>query len=190
MDDEQKNAVVIDPSVSPSDAISGFGPILPAIHAILLTHAHADHMIALRDWKKTTGAPVLIGEFDLPAMKDPTANVAALLGFDFADFGQADRGLKDGEIIRFGDEVLTVLHTPGHTVGSVCYLSRDAIFSGDTLFAYGGVGRTDFFGGSPPALDASLSRLFSLDPTFTVYPGHGPQTKLAKEKVYHSFRPE
>ena len=119
LDDAGENAAIIDPSVQIDEALPVFGPILPIVRAILLTHAHADHLIALREWKEATGAPVLIGESDLYALNDPIANVADLLGFESDDFGQADRGLVNGEKIGIGDETLTILHTPGHTVGSV-----------------------------------------------------------------------
>lgn len=189
-DDECENAVVIDPSASPETTAHLFGHVTPIIRAILLTHAHADHMLALKKWKEATGAPVLIGRYDKYAVNDPMANVADLLGLPSGDFGEADRGLEDGEEIAVGREKLRVLYTPGHTAGSVCYLSSDALFSGDTIFSLGGVGRTDFFGGSDESLADSVKRILSLPPTVTVYPGHGRKTTVALERIYHAYTPD
>ncbi len=189
-DDECENAVVIDPSASPETTAHLFGHVTPIIRAILLTHAHADHMLALKKWKEETGAPVLIGRYDKYAVNDPMANVADLLGLPSGDFGEADRGLEDGEVIAVGREKLRVLYTPGHTAGSVCYLSSDALFSGDTIFSLGGVGRTDFFGGSEESLADSVKRILSLPPTVTVYPGHGRKTTVALERIYHAYTPD
>ena len=189
-DDECENAVVIDPSASPETTAHLFGHVTPIIRAILLTHAHADHMLALKKWKEATGAPILIGRYDKYAVNDPMANVADLLGLPSGDFGEADRGLEDGEVIAVGREKLRVLYTPGHTAGSVCYLSSDALFSGDTIFSLGGVGRTDFFGGSEESLADSVKRILSLPPTVTVYPGHGRKTTVALERIYHAYTPD
>ena len=189
-DDEGENAVVIDPSASPETTSSVFGHAIPFIRAILLTHAHADHMLALGKWKAATGAPILIGRYDRSAMRDENANVAALLGLSAGDYGDADSGLEDGDEIAVGREKLTVLHTPGHTAGSVCYRSDKALFSGDTVFALGGVGRTDFFGGSDVSLAESIREILSLPSDLTVYPGHGPKTTIALERIYHSYTPD
>ena len=189
-DDEKENAVVIDPSASPETTAPVFGHAIPYIRAILLTHAHADHMMNLRKWKEATGAPILIGRYDRYALSDPNANVADLLGLPNGDYGDADRVLEDREEIAVGREKLTVLHTPGHTAGSVCYLASDALFSGDTIFARGGVGRTDFFGGSDESLAESVRSLLSLPKELTVYPGHGPKTTIALERLYHSYTPD
>ena len=189
-DDECENAVVIDPSASPETTAHLFGHVTPIIRAILLTHAHADHMLALKKWKEATGAPILIGRYDKYAVNDPMANVADLLGLPSGDFGEADRGLEDGEEIAVGREKLRVLYTPGHTAGSVCYLSSDALFSGDTIFSLGGVGRTDFFGGSDESLADSVKRILSFPPTVTVYPGHGRKTTVALERIYHAYTPD
>ena len=187
-DDAKTSSVVIDPSASPESVAPVFGPILPTLKAILLTHAHADHMLALKKWKEATGAPIFIGRFDRYAISDPNANVADLIGLASGVFGDADGVLEDGDVIDVGNEKLTVLHTPGHTVGSVSFLANDDVFTGDTLFSLGGVGRTDFFGGSEDALNASVQRLLALPETVRVHPGHGPLTTIGRERIYHGYR--
>ena len=188
-DDSETASVLIDPSASPGITAPIFGQAARNVSFILLTHAHADHLISLAEWKEATGAPVLIGRYDRYALRDPEANVAPLLGLPTGDFGDADGTLEDGEEIFVGNEKLTVLHTPGHTVGSVSFLSSDALFTGDTLFSFGGVGRTDFFGGSDEALFESVHRLLALPAGLPVYPGHGPQTTIGRERHYHNYHP-
>lgn len=188
-DEKETGAVLIDPSASPETTAPIFGQCARNVRAVLLTHAHADHLLALRKWKEATGAPIFVGRFDRYALCDPAANVADLLGLPTGDFGDADGVLEEGEEIDVGREKLTVLHTPGHTVGSLCFLARDALFSGDTLFSFGGVGRTDFFGGSDDALRESVTRLLGLSPDLTVYPGHGPSTTIGHERKYHNYNP-
>ncbi len=128
---------------------------------ILCTHYHDDHTDAVLKIKEGTGAPILIHEKEK----------------DFIDF-EVDRFLKEGDVIRLGSEELKVIHTPGHTEGSICLLAKDFIITGDTLF-YGGVGRTDLAGGSAAQLDSSLKKLKTvLKPGLKVFPGHGPAFRL------------
>jgi hydroxyacylglutathione hydrolase len=94
--------------------------------------------------------------------------------------------LNEGYIIAFGEEKLNVIHTPGHTPGSICLLNERVIFTGDTLFA-GGVGRTDFVGGSERDMKLSLERLKHLPENLVVYPGHGPKSTIGVEKRSNYF---
>ena len=183
-DDAEQCAIAVDPSI-PFDEVKSELPKSLSIEAILLTHAHADHVLFLDDWRKKTGAPVLIGKGDGDALSDPDRNCALYLGLGAARYGTADRLLSEGEQIALGDERLTVLSTPGHSPGSICISCKGDLISGDTLFAYGGVGRTDFIGGSAPTLAASLRRLLSLPGNTVVYPGHGPSTTVEEERIRH-----
>lgn len=125
---------------------------------IINTHYHFDHTLANQAVKKDTGAFILIHEAEK----------------DFIDF-KADRFLKEGEEIKIGGEVLKIIHTPGHTPGSICLLGNGFLFSGDTLF-YGGYGRTDLPGGSDDDMARSLEKLDKMiKPKTKVYPGHGPE---------------
>lgn len=135
--------------------------------AILLTHGHFDHVGAVKSLAQG-GCPVYLNEKDLSL---PPFLTAGPLTYT--------HGLEEGERVTLGELTFTVLETPGHTPGSVCFLCENALFSGDTLFA-GGWGRTDL-GGSMAQLRSSLNRLGRLPQTLRVYPGHGEQTTLAEE---------
>ncbi len=183
-DDSERTAIVVDPSVPYAEALSHLAPNIQ-VSAIVLTHAHADHLLYLDDWRRQTKAPVLIGAADLDSLQDPERNCSLFLGLGARSFGKADRLLSDGDEIALGDESLRVLLTPGHSPGSICLLG-DVLISGDTVFAFGGVGRTDFQGGSPELLTSSLMRLLSLPEETVIYPGHGPRTTVANERAFHA----
>jgi hydroxyacylglutathione hydrolase len=123
---------------------------------IICTHYHSDHTADCQKIKSKTGAPILIHELEK----------------SYIDFA-ADQFLKNGDIINIGTDVFKVLLTPGHSAGSICLLSGDKIFTGDTLF-YGTYGRTDLAGGSEERMEESLEFLNTIiKPGMTVYPGHG-----------------
>ena len=186
LSESMEDAVVVDPSVSYAKVVSSLG-FSPRFSAILLTHAHADHLLALSDWRQATGAPVMIFAQEAFALNSPEANCSPFLGLGDLTFGDADRLLRNMDEIPFGEEALTVLHTPGHTVGSVCYYAEGHLLSGDTLFAHGGLGRTDLFGGSEDVLYASVASLITLPPETAVYPGHGPASTVRTESLFHSY---
>ena len=184
--DEEDEAVVIDPSVPP-EAILARGQMLPPVSAILLTHAHFDHLLALEQWKKKTGAPIMIAAPDAPALTDPERNCTRYFFGEEGVYPSADRLLNEGDRISLGKELLTVMVTPGHTPGSAVFMGEGILFTGDTLMSDGGFGRYDLPGGSASELRASLSRIFALTGAFRVYPGHGRESTLCEERAYHSF---
>lgn len=148
---------------------------------ILLTHAHFDHIMALEELRSVTGAPVCIHTADAPALLDPNMSMMAQFADIHTPCRPADILLNDGDTLTLGEETILVLHTPGHTLGSVCYLTDTAMISGDTLFR-GNIGRYDFYGGSFSTLQNSLHRLAALPQNFRVYPGHGASTWLDTER--------
>lgn len=135
----------------------------------MLTHAHFDHIGALKNLRAATNARVYIGEAD---KDDPSRMCHDLLTYTDT--------YQDGDTVAAGGLTFQVLSTPGHTPGSVCLLCETVLFSGDTLFA-GSYGRTDFLGGSSRDMAASLKRLSMLPPETRVLPGHGPSSTIEEE---------
>ena len=145
------------------------------LDAVLLTHGHFDHVGAVKELHEATGCKVYLCPEDLTMPAKWTAGDL----FYTDTYGEGDELDLAGLHIR-------VLHTPGHTPGSVCLMVDGAIFSGDTLFA-GSCGRTDLPGGDGEAILASLRRLDALEEDYDVYPGHSASTKLSREKQYNPF---
>lgn len=149
------------------------------VTAVLLTHAHFDHMLYARPWLER-GAKLYLHELDVPALSEPELNMSGVIGARLT-LPAPDVILQEGDVVREAGLELTVLHTPGHTPGSVCYQSGQTLFSGDTLF-YRSYGRVDLPGGSNIQMALSLKRLMAMDGGTIAYPGHGMKTKIAWER--------
>lgn len=152
---------------------------------ILLTHGHFDHIGGVQSLKYHFGGDVVIHSQDEGCLSDGDSSLASGFGFEQNNV-KADRVISDGDELTLGNYKIKVIHTPGHTKGSVCYIAPDMIFSGDTLFR-GTVGRTDFPGGSFDEMMKSLSRLSALDGDYKVYPGHEENTTLERERRYNPY---
>ena len=185
LSDEEGATAVIDPGDEAGTILETVRAGELAVEAILLTHAHFDHILAADELRRETGAPVYVYETDAPALADPRRSLTVLAKGGAGPL-RADHLLKDGEELRVGRRAVSVLHTPGHTPGSCCFLCGDALFSGDTLFA-GSIGRTDFPGGDDQAMAASLRMLAALEPGIRVFPGHGESTTLSKERMENPY---
>ena len=159
------------------------------VQAVVLTHGHADHMMAAQAVCTATGAPLWIGANDAPALADDRRSLCSWLYPGKTLALHADRRLREGDRLDLGSESLTVLETPGHTPGGICLLGNGVLFCGDTLFC-GSMGRTDFPGGDARALRDSLRRLAALPESTAVYPGHGPATTIARERRCNPYLSE
>lgn len=155
---------------------------------IILTHLHYDHTAALDQLRLPSSTKIMMHEADAKA-RGTNATAAHFFGASAPRF-HVDTLLRDGTRIDLGDSILRVIHTPGHTPGSICLYEEHSksLFSGDTVFPYGGIGRTDLLGGNSHALVRSISRLAKLEVS-TLYPGHGKVTaKNVNEQLKQSLK--
>ena len=153
---------------------------------ILLTHCHFDHVRGVGKVKELTGAKIAIFTSDAPGLRDIFINLSSPFTGRGEVYPNPDVEFIDHEKFMVGETEFTVMHTPGHTVGSCCFITEGIIFSGDTLFRMS-AGRTDFPGGSMTDLRNSLRRLAALEGDYQVYPGHEEPTTLAYERVYNLY---
>lgn len=153
------------------------------IKAIINTHGHVDHIEGNEVLREAFGAELYIHIRDVPFLSDSTLNLSSILGKPRI-FSPPTRILEGGERLVFGNEELLILHTPGHTPGSIAILGDGFIFTGDTI-SKEGIGRTDLFLGSFEGIKKSLRMLYDLEDSLLVYPGHGEPAYLGeiKEKV-------
>ncbi len=147
------------------------------LELIILTHCHYDHTASAQEIAQMSGAKVAIHKDDAPLLKNDNISAAAMFGYSAPSI-DADMLLEEGDRIPVGeDEELEVIHTPGHTPGGICLYEANtkSLFSGDTVFPNGSIGRTDFQGGSRSQLTESINKLMKFD-VGTLYPGHGEVT--------------
>ena len=179
-------ALLVDAGAPPDKITEALAREGVALRAILLTHGHFDHILSIDDLRDKYGVPVYVHRSDAPLLTDGRKNAYAYFFRRDRAWRATDKLLSGSDTLPFGDKTVRVLHTPGHTEGSVCYLVDDLLFSGDTVFA-DGYGRTDLEGGSYEALTHSLATLFALPEHLTVYPGHGGASKLENVKYNLGF---
>jgi len=187
-DEVSREAIVVDPG----DDISRIAATLEKHHLtvkqIIVTHAHIDHIAGAQRLKHLTGAPILYNQNDLPLVK--MMDIQAMwLGVPTPEVAPPDASLEDGQVVSITGLTGSILHTPGHTEGSVClYLpQQELLLAGDTLFA-GSVGRTDLPGGNTQKLLQSIrDSLLPLPDEVTVIPGHGPKTTIGEERQSNPF---
>jgi hydroxyacylglutathione hydrolase len=186
---ETKKGIVIDPGGDAEKILGSLQEQDIELLTIVNTHGHPDHVCANGPLKKATGAQIAMHEADADFFERPD-----IIGY-FASLGlpaspPVDRRLQDGDRIDFGTLALQVIHTPGHTPGGICLYRTPDLFTGDSLFV-GGVGRTDFPGGSTSQLMQSIrSRLLALPAETVVWPGHGYgglQSTIGEEKRTNPF---
>ena len=171
------HCVLIDPGAEEARVAEAVGGRV--VDAVLLTHAHFDHMLHAQPWLDK-GAKLYVHELDAPALCNVGLNLSGVIN-EHLTLPKADVLLREGDTVKEAGLELTVLHTPGHTPGCVCYQAGDVLFSGDTLF-YRSYGRVDLPGGDERDMYNSLMRLMKLDEKTVAYPGHGMKTKIGWER--------
>ncbi len=185
-DETTGEGVVIDPGGDGALIIDRINSRPWKVVAILITHAHFDHVGANADIVGATGAPLMVPRLSEPLL-DQAAAQAGMYGLAVQPSPKPDRLLDDGDTVMVGGETIEVMSTPGHSPGGVTFKTSIGIFPGDTLFA-GSIGRTDLPGGDFSTLIQSIKeRILVLPDDTPVYPGHGPETTVGLERKHNPF---
>ena len=186
-DEETKNAVLFDAPAAPEKILDYLKKNGLSLKKIFLTHAHFDHILALKELQNITGAKCLLHELEEKYLTDPDLNLA---GDHVSEIGTVTdyKLLKEGDVVSVDGINIKVIHTPGHTTGSVCYLVNDiTLISGDTLFS-GSVGRSDFpLGSFEDEINSIKNKLMLLDDDVKVCPGHGFSTTICKQRKENPY---
>lgn len=187
-DETTREAMVVDPGDNIPYILSRLEKHALALKQIVVTHAHIDHVGGALQLKKATGAPVLLNENDLPLLKMMDEQ-AGWLGVRPPEVAAPDVSAEEGMVVGIAGHPAQVLHTPGHTQGSIClhFVPDRLLLAGDTLFA-GSIGRTDLPGGDGRQILRSIhDRLLTLPDEVRVVPGHGPATTIGEERESNPF---
>ena len=205
-DPKTREAIVIDPGDDAERILEIIARHQLKVSAIIITHTHIDHVVGLHRIQEATGAPVYMHSDDLELYRMLDVQ-AAWLGWKVPEKAKVDKLLREGDAVRWGPYEVHVLHTPGHTQGSIClYMPGEMplspanvtvanlaermpgrLFAGDTLFA-GSIGRTDLWGGSFEEIIRSLKgKVLALPDDTIVYPGHGESTTIGQERETNPF---
>ncbi len=184
--EDTKEAAIIDPGDNADEIIKVLEKADLKPVYIINTHAHFDHIGSVSAVQEHYNIDFLLHEEDLFLVNN-TSTQAKAFGFDPIPKPDVNKFVNDGDKISLGNKVIDVIHTPGHSPGCVCYLIDNNVFVGDTLFA-GSIGRSDLPGGSHETLINSIKeKLFPLEDSTIVYPGHGPSTTIDAEKKHNPF---
>lgn len=181
------DAIIIDPGDEPERIVRFARDIKVKPGRIIATHTHFDHVLGVDGVRAQLKIPFLIHQGDLTMLESMQNRVRQMMGFDVPPPPKVDGYVKDGDFVKVGRETLHIVHTPGHSPGSISLYGEGYVFTGDALFNQS-IGRTDLPGGDLETLVHSIKeRLFKLDDDTTVYPGHGPETTIGDEKLANPF---
>jgi len=187
-DEATREAMVIDPGDDIEDILSIIAKQNLRVQQIVITHAHIDHVGGAMKLRAATGAPILLNQHDYALLKMLDVQ-AAWIGMASTGSVEIDRSVSTGDKVSAGTHTAEILHTPGHTEGSIClyFAPEKKLIAGDTLFA-GSIGRTDLPGGSTQKIMRSLhDTVLSLPDETEVVPGHGPLTTIGEERESNPF---
>lgn len=183
--DENKDAFIVDPGASSENIIEAIEKNSLNIKYILLTHGHFDHVGAVASLAKKFKAPVYLSKKDRKFLETPAEVRVSSFGMEI-EAADVDVFVNDNDEIPFSEGLIKVIETPGHTLGSVCYLFNNYLFAGDTLFN-GSIGRTDFPESDHSLMIESLKKLKELDDEIYVLSGHGPESQMSYEKISNPY---
>jgi hydroxyacylglutathione hydrolase len=183
----EDDGIIIDPGDEPERILRFVKDLKLTPKLIVATHTHFDHVLGVERVRKDLHIPFAINKEDLEILESMQARVRQFMGFSALPPPKVDQFLRDGQLITLGQDKVRVLHTPGHSPGSISLVGQGFVFTGDALFNQS-IGRTDLPGGDTDTLIRSITnRLFNLDDDTIVYPGHGPETSIGNEKMANPF---
>ncbi len=179
--------IVVDPGDEAPRILRYAKDLKVNVKALVATHTHFDHVLGVTELKTSVNVPFLIHKDDLPMLESMQERVQMFLGLKVPPPPKVDGFLMEGETVKVGDETLKVIHTPGHSPGSISLAGSGYVLTGDALFNQS-IGRTDLPGGDFETLVRSIKeKLFSLPDDTVVHPGHGPETSIGDEKLANPF---
>lgn len=186
MCDETKEAIIVDPGAQAEIIDRVVKKHGAQVKYIVLTHGHGDHIGAVEALKEKYNVPIVASEDESEMLENPDFNESIRI-CDGPISIQADKYIRDNDVIKFGKKSMKFIKTPGHTFGGMCILVDNDLFTGDTLFNRS-VGRTDLYGGSEQTLISSIVfKLFKLADKTNVYPGHGPKSTIGYERKNNPY---
>lgn len=187
-DEDTKEAILIDPGSQVEEALELIENLGLKVDKIINTHAHIDHICGVELAKKALGAKFYLHEKEMPVLEDMPMAKRRFPEFSWAEVPEVDHFLEEGDEVTVGSHTAKIVHTPGHTWGSICLIFEGHVFDGDALFA-GSVGRVDLTGGSSmeELVNSIKTKLLTLPPDTRVYSGHGPVTTIEIEARSNPF---